>query len=176
MQTSMKEIAIEIGNWLSPILNIVEAILFAVFVFALTMKASAGIPVDILLIVVLSTMALAYFFNAHATVNFDNVGAMDVFYHKLTSWGCAIGTMGILFCLQNWPQYEMMIWLGFANGLIVMPLVLYRKSKYRDIKLYTFRYVLRILVISLFGFTLAYVPNDLLSEKEINSITRVEEM
>jgi len=176
MQTSMNEVAIKIGNWLAPILNIVEAILFAIFVFALIMNTSTGMSVDILLIVVLSTMALAYFFHGHATVNFVNVGAMDVFYHRLTSWGCAIGTLGILFCLQNWPGYEMMIWLGVANGVIILPFVLYRKSKYRDIKLYTFRYVLRIIVICVFGFTLAYVPNDLLSEKEIHSTTSVEEM
>jgi len=70
----------------------------------------------------------------------------------------------------------MMIWLGVANGVIILPFVLYRKSKYRDIKLYTFRYVLRIIVICLFGFTLAYLPNGLLSEKEIHSTTSIEEM
>ncbi len=167
IQTVQNEQATKMGNWIATRLDKYEAIIFVILVFALILKATTNIPINTLIVLALMSMAIMYFFSAFANIIFDYAGGLDIFFHKLASWGCSIGIIGILFRLQSWANYDIMILVGCATILILLPFILYRKSKNEELKLFNSRYVLRIVLICLIGFFMAYAPDDVLIKSKI---------
>lgn len=174
IQTVQNEQATKIGNWIATRLDRYEAIIFLILIFALIVKTTTDIQVNILIVLAFMAMAIIYFFSGFANINFDYAGGLDIFFHKLASWGCSIGIMGILFRLQGWASYDLLIWVGCATMLIILPFILYRKSKNEELKLFNSRYILRIVLICLVGFFIAYAPSEVLIKSKIIARPNIE--
>lgn len=163
------------GNWVATRLDKYEVVIFIILIFALIVKTTTDIPVNIFIVLSLMTMAIMYFFSAFANINFEHAGGLDIFFYKLTSWGCSIGIIGILFKLQNWANYQMMILIGCIVLVIILPVILYRKSKNEELKLFNSRYVLRVVLICIIAFLLSVAPNDVLVRSRIIAQPGIEE-
>jgi hypothetical protein len=164
------------GNWIAARLDKYEAVIFLVLIFALIIKTTTEIPINFLIVLVLMAMAIMYFFSGFSNINFDYAGGLDIFFHKLASWGCSIGIIGILFRLQSWASYDLLIWIGCATMIIILPFIVYRKSKNEELKLFNSRYILRIVLICIVGFFFAYAPNDVLVKSKIITQPNIEEV
>jgi hypothetical protein len=176
MQTTQNEQATKMGNWIAARLDKYEVVIFLVLIFALILKASTDTPIGIFIVLALVAMAIMYFFSGFANINFDYAGGLDIFFHKLASWGCSIGIIGILFRLKSWASYELLIWIGCATIIIILPFIVYRKSKNEELKLFNSRYILRIVLICFVGFLLAYTPNDVLVKSKIITQPNIEKI
>jgi hypothetical protein len=174
IQTTQAEQATKIGNWISLRLDKYEGFIFLALIIVLIIKTSTDMPVSIFIVLSLLSLAIAYFFSGFANINFDYAGGLDIFFHKLISWGCSIGIIAILYRLNNWLYFELFTWIGCGTIMIILPIILYRKSKNPDLKLYNPRYILRIIMICTIGFILAYLPNEVLKKSRIISTTQIE--
>jgi hypothetical protein len=176
MQTTQNEQATKMGNWIAARLDKYEAFIFLILIFSLIVRTTTEISINILIVLTLMTMAVMYFFSGFANINFDYAGGLDIFFHKLASWGCSIGIIGILFRLQSWASYDLLIWIGCATMIIILPFIVYRKSKNEELKLFNSRYILRIVLICFVGFLLAYTPNDVLVKSKIITQPNIEKI
>jgi len=174
IQTVQNEQATKMGNWIATRLDKYEVYIFLILIFALILKTTTYIPINSLIVLALMSMAVMYFFSAFANINFDYAGGLDIFFYKLASWGCSIGIIGILFRLQSWASYDLMIWVGCATILIILPFILYRRSKNEELKLFNSRFILRMVLICIIGFFMAYAPNDVLVKNKIVTQPNIE--
>jgi hypothetical protein len=78
------------------------------------------------------------------------------------SWGCSVTIVGILFRIGHWPGYDVMTTLGCATLIISLLVILLNKSKKPELKLFTSRWILRIMVIVIIGLTLKLVSTETL--------------
>ncbi len=170
------EQATKMGNWIATHLDNYEAIIFLILIFALILKATTAIPINTLIVLAIMTMAIMYFFCAFANINFDYAGGLEIFFHKLASWGCSIGIIGILFRIQNWASYELLILIGCLTMIIILPFILHRRSKNEELKLFNSRYILRMVLICVVGLMLAYLPNDVLAKSKIITQPNIEQV
>jgi len=170
IQATQNEQATKIGNWIAPRLDKFEIILFLVFIISLILKISTDLPVALLLIASLMTLSTLYFFAAFASINDEYAGGMESFLHKLASWSCSIILVGALFRIQMWPSSKLFLQIGCITLIIVLPIILYTKSKKAELKFFNVRYILRLVLILGLGLFLTFASSDILVNYNIISI------
>jgi hypothetical protein len=171
---TQNELVSKMGNWIASRLDKYEAILFLFFIVTFLLKLSTSIPVNILVVLTLMTLSSIYFFSAFASINDEYAGGLESFLHKLASWACSIVVIGIMFRLQKWFGYKNMILIGCCTLIIVLTIILYNNSKKPELKLFGSRYILRIIIICLIGFFLAFASHEVLVKNKIIENTSFE--
>jgi hypothetical protein len=174
IQATQNEQATKIANWIAPRIDNYEAILFLIFSIALILRISTAVPTDILMVLTLLVLAILYFFNAFAIIDDPYAGGVESFLHKLASWACSITIIGILFRIENWTNYKLMLMTGCCTLVIIFPIILYIKSKKTELTHFNSRYVLRIILICLVGFFLVFVSPDRLVKNKILKVPNIE--
>ena len=93
-----------------------ELVLFAITGTGLLLSFIQNATVGPITIVNLSVFSFFYAFLAQE--NRESESRTLQILHKATYFGFAVGTMGILFKVQNWPGARMMLQIGIALILI----------------------------------------------------------
>ncbi len=151
----------KIGNLISSGLEKYESIIFLIFLGGIILKAAAGFPVNIIMVLALSTLGTMYFLNAFSITKDENAGGIERFIQKIASFAESIGVIGILFKLQNWPGSSAMIINSSVILIILLPVILKIKSKKPELRIFTSRMILRIFLIAVLGLTLKFTSKDL---------------
>jgi len=174
IQSTHNEQISKIANWIAIRLEKYEVILALLFLGSLILKSFTQVPVNIIIVLSLMSLAILYFFSGFSSINDENVDGFEIFLNKLSFWGCSVGIIGILFRIECWAGYETMIRVGCFTIAIVLPFIIYIKSKKREMKHFNLRYILRIIVICIIGFFLAFASNDVLIKYKIIEIPKNE--
>jgi hypothetical protein len=157
IQSNQNEVSTQFGNWVAKKLDNYELILVVILAIVLILKILTTIQVGVFIILILGTLSTLYFFNGFAvyTEN-ENIGGLEYFIVKLASWGCSIATIGILFRLLSWPNNEIMLIIGSLTLIFSLIGVLVIKNKKPDLKLFSFRWIIRLLLIAILGLILRF--------------------
>ncbi|MBN1188067.1 MAG: hypothetical protein JXB49_37680 [Bacteroidales bacterium] len=171
---SQNEILVKIGNWISPRLDKYESIIALIFAVVVILKLNTDLKVGILLVLTLSTLSTLYFFNAYSFPDNDNAGGLERFVFKLSLLSGSVASVGILFCLQHWVGYDIMLSCGCITLAILLPVVLIIKSKKPDLMIFNNRLVIRIVVIAAIGLFLNFAPGNILINIGLNERVTIE--
>lgn len=164
---TQNEQASKIGNWILPRIDKYEVILALVFIMALFLKRSTTLPVGIFMVLSLLTLSTFYFFSGFAIIEDEHAGGIEIFVHKLASWSCSVGLISILYRLQGWVPYKIMAIVGCGTLLILLLVIFYLNSKKSELKIFGSRYIIRMILICILGFYLAYAPAGILIKQGI---------
>jgi hypothetical protein len=140
-------------NKLSPYLDKAELFMAAFILIALVFKIQHWPGAGIMLTVLLSTLAVMYFFNAFVQYTSPQLTRMDVFFNKLMYWGLAIGAQGLLFFLQKWPGGDMMILISSLTSVASIIYVLKVKNERPEAVVFSNRVLLRLIVFAVICIT-----------------------
>jgi hypothetical protein len=135
-------------NKLSPYLDKAELFMAAFILIALVFKIQHWPGAGIMLTVLLSTLAVMYFFTAFVQYTSPQLTRMDVFFNKLMYWGLAIGAQGLLFVLQKWPGGDMMILISSLTSVASIIYVLKVKKERPEAAVFSNRVLLRLVVFA----------------------------
>ena len=122
MQVQQNNNFTKIGSMISKRLNILETLIFLLFLLSLALK-SAGIINMTLPTILLTLLAIIYFFKSFEPLAGEN-NAQVIFIDKLIWMSLSISTLGILFRLLNSPGYNMMIIIGSVSLSLSFLLIL----------------------------------------------------
>lgn len=162
IQSNQNEQIIKIGNWVAARLNRFETILTFVFLLTMGLKMATKLDVNVLLILTLITLANLYFFNAFSV--YENAGGMEIFLNKIVSICCSVSIIGILFRIQHWSGYEIMLPISCTTLIVSLAIMLYLKSKNKGSKIINQRMIIRIVTIAAVGFIMLLMSNEPLKE------------
>jgi hypothetical protein len=174
IQNTQNEQVAKIGNWIATRLEKFEAILLLIFIASFMLKASTDLPVGILIVLTLMTLAAAYFFSAFAMINDEYAGSIESFLHKLASWSCSIAIIGILFTLESWNSSKLFLQIGCFALIFVIPAIIYINSKKTELKFFNSRYILRLVLVCSIGLFFVFASHDLLIKTKIIKIATNE--
>lgn len=160
IQSKQNEQLAKISNRLSPKLDKYEAILAFVFLIVLILQIVSDLQVGVFMTLTLSTLAVLYFFKAYSMPDDDNAGGMERFIDKLAYLSLVVGIIGILFRLENWQGYNEMLIIGTSTLIIIFPVILVMQSRKPDLKIFTNRMKLRIVIFVALGLLLYFTPAD----------------
>jgi predicted membrane channel-forming protein YqfA (hemolysin III family) len=109
---------------------------------------------------VLSTLAVFNFYNSFAPLKDEKAGGLGIFINKIVYFALSVGVIGVLFRLENWSGYDVMLMLGCISLAIGLAFVLFINSKESELKIFSSRVILRILVILAVGVLLYFTPRE----------------
>ena len=160
IQNKQNEALIKVSKWISPRIDKYETILVLIFLGVLILKVSGVFLSGILLTLILSTMAVLYYFMAFAVLEDEQAGGIENFIHKLIYFASSVGMIGILSKLQRWPNSNLMIMCGSITLAISLLIIMFVKSKKPELKIFPPRTMLRILFIAAVGLLLNFTPKE----------------
>jgi hypothetical protein len=160
IKSNQNEQLIKIGNWISRRLDKYEGILGSIFFIIIIVKISTELPVNFFITIILETLAILYFLNAFSVLNNQENDAFGLFVYKLSSLGFTMVIIGILFRIQNWPGYSIMLLIGSITMIISLIFFLIIKNKKPQITIFNSRWIIRTLLMAFIGFTLYFTSTD----------------
>jgi hypothetical protein len=140
-------------NKLSPYLDKAELFIAAFILIALVFKIQHWPGAGIMLTVLLTTLAVMYFFNAFAQITNPQLRMMDVFFNKVMYWGLSVGAQGLLFTLQKWPGGDMMVLISSVTSVVSILYVLKVKNESPEASVFSNRVLLRLIVFAVICIT-----------------------
>ncbi|MGE0637941.1 MAG: hypothetical protein AB7G44_04035 [Bacteroidia bacterium] len=140
-------------NKLSPYLDKAELFMAALILVALVFKIQHWPGAGIMLTVLLSTLAVMYFFSAFAQHTNPQLRMMDVFFNKVMYWGLSVGAQGLLFTLQKWPGGDMLVLMGSITSVASIIYVLKVKKERAEAAVFSNRVLLRLIVFAVICIT-----------------------
>ena len=160
IQSKQNEQLVKMSNRLTRKLDKYEVILALIFLVILLLHISSDFQVGVFMTITLSTLAVLYFFKAYSMSDDDNAGGLERFIDKLASLSLSVCLIGIMFRLENWPGYDKMLLIGSSTLVIILPIILVMQSKKPDLKIFSQRMKLRIVIIAALGLLLYFTPAD----------------
>jgi len=122
----------DIGNTVVQKFMKYEIPLALFFVFFLILKMSTELPASVFITLILSSLAILYYFSAFAIPN-EKADKVELFINKIAFIGCSVTLIGMLFKLQSWQGNNIMLWIGCTVLIILIPSILLIKSKKNDL-------------------------------------------
>ncbi len=176
-QNSQNELLIQTANRITKFLEKYEIVFVLLFAVCIIFHVYTSVPVNLIMIILLGTMATMYFFQAFSVTEDENAGAFEIFFFKLATEGSSIGVVGILFRLMAWPNFDFLLLIAGITLVATLLAIFIFKSKKPDLKIFTNALILRIFVIAAIGMLLYFASdNDLtkykLIEKTNSGITK----
>ncbi|WP_107038688.1 hypothetical protein [Brumimicrobium mesophilum] len=157
-------------NNLKPIDKISARVLKNEYLFiSLTVVAFALKPLNIqysnlITIVLLSTVSLAYVLAAQKSFPEEEAKEMNSFFFKLGGIASGIAIIGILFNILDFPNSKMLVIVGSTTVMIILGIIAINKDNKINMSLFSPTLKLRFLFISLISIVF------LLDEYEIIAI------
>lgn len=161
----------KIGQLIQRRLDKYELLLVALFIISILLKVAAFEPGEILLTLVLVTMACLYFFSSYGGIQQEQAGDLDTFLHKLLGWGSSVGCIGILFRIQNWEGYGLILLIGAATLAVSFIMLMIRIGKKPNLSAVYYRWIIRIVVMLSLIALLRLVPEESLKKWKLVSDT-----
>ncbi len=87
----------KLNDWLSTKFDTIEIILAFAFLLILLLESTGDLPLGSFKVIILSTLAMLYFFNAYLPVQDKLAGPIELFVYKLVSISLSISVIGIFF-------------------------------------------------------------------------------
>ncbi len=165
--------SILISNWIAPRLDKLETILGLSFLVGLILKMYSEIPSFFIIYLSLAALATVYFFNA-SSMEGENTDAWARIVNRLSSWGCSVACLGILFLTQNYPGSLNMISISSVTLILMFAAMVYLNSKLESGPVFGYRSLLRVLIIGLLGFALYFTPTEKLEDIGLMSPPEIE--
>ena len=162
MQVQQNNNFTKIGSMISKRLNILETLIFLLFLLSLALK-SAGIINTTLPTILLTLLAIIHFFKSFEPLAGEN-NAQVIFIDKLIWMSLSISTLGILFRLLNSPGYNMMIIIGSVSLSLSFLLILSVKKNKPQVAIFDKRYIIRVILMCLISLALKFTPSNNLVE------------
>lgn len=172
IQHQQNEQLIKIGTWVSHRLKKYEKILVIVFFTSLILKITSDMNLNILIVLTLQSLAILYFFKAFSVLENKNAGGIEMFLDKLFSMSASMGVIGILFRLQNWKGYEIMIMTGCVTLSIVIPFIWSIKSRKPNLEIFDNRMIFRGIIIVIIGLVLNFSSSENLVKSNIIEVPK----
>lgn len=160
LSKKQNELSIKIRNYLTDRLDKIELILALVFLTAMILRAYTNMTFDALIALSLSSLAILYFYKSNSISGLKILAVFHLFVYKLTSLGSAVGVIGILFQINQWPNSNALVLSSsviLSGGLIM---ILYIKFQQLDTKMFPFRLILRVVLIIALGLFLNFNAKD----------------
>jgi FtsH-binding integral membrane protein len=158
LQSKQNEQLIKIGNWLALKIEKYEMILAFLFSIVLLIRITGNFPVGVFLVLILSILATLYVLKAYSVSDDSNAGGIERFIDKLASLSLSVSMIGILFRFQHYPGYGPMLLMGSTTLVVVFLVILFLQSKKPELKIFTQRMKLRILIVAALGLLLYFAP------------------
>lgn len=173
-QLNKNEELAKIGNKISAPLNRYEPFI-AVFSLALIfLKNSTELKVGIFIVIILTSLAILYFFKAYARTDDENAGGGEIFVDKLISFSSSLTTIGILFRIQHWPGFNQMLLAGSGALAVLFVVILVLRSRKPELKLFSQRILIRVFILAALGLVLNFTPKSNLVKLGLDKEVKVE--
>jgi hypothetical protein len=160
VEYKQNEAITKISLWISERLDKYEIILAIAFLVFLFLNISGFLFGGTLMTLMLSTLAVFYFYKAFAPLEEEKAIGFDVFINKVVYFALSIGIIGILFRLQSWTGYDVMLQMACVLLAIGFVFIVYIKSKKPELRIFPSRLILRVLVVLVFGVLLHFTPRE----------------
>jgi hypothetical protein len=164
----------KLNDWLSTKFDKVEIILAFAFLLILLLESAGDLPLGSFKVMILSTLAMLYFFNAYMPVQDKLAGPIELFVHKLVSISLSVSVIGIFFRMMNWPGLAMMQILGPALLVVSFVVISYLQSKKPELTVFTKRLKIRVFIIAIIGLIVFLTPTEKLIEIGIMKERKIE--
>jgi len=148
------ELKHRIGNWIYQRIDFLELILVLIFAVAFALKTQFDIPVNPLIVISLSALSLVYFLSSFKIPEVDNPEAILMFANTLSGYSLSVVSIGILFNLMNFSGSNIMLIVGSLNLILILPTIIYMKSKNKAWDFFNNRYLIRLFIIAVSGIYL----------------------
>lgn len=156
--------AIKIVNIFARNLNRFELVLVLLFIIAIGLRISTNLATDLFINIILLTLSALYFFNGQVPSENEKVDELEVLLNKIVSWACTVSSVGILFRITQWQGADILTILGSFTLIISIVVIVLNKSKKPELKFFSARWIIRILVILILGLSLMFAPTDSLKK------------
>jgi hypothetical protein len=147
----------KIGNYFQQKILKYEIIILLLIVLLVGFKLFHLIQLGPILTLVLTSVAVVYFFSAFATPNENETSAFDIFIKKLISLGSSVALIGILFIAQNWPMGDTMITVGLLTLGMCLIYYIYQKLNSQDTAKYDQIIIIRLIVLLIISAGIYYI-------------------
>lgn len=164
----------KLNDWLSTNFDKVETILAFAFLLILLLESTVDLPLGMFKVMILSTMAVLYFFVAYLPIQDKHAGAIEIFVLKLVSISLSFSVMGILFRMMNWPGLAMMQFTGPALLVVSFVVISSLQSKKPELTMFTKRLKIRIFIIATIALIFFLTPTEKLIEIGIMKERKIE--
>ena len=149
-----------IADKVSARINTIEIIAAVVFAAGLVLRSS-NVPFDnVVLVISLSALALAYFLMSYRSSE-PEAGVIKKFVDKLGCWSSSITVVGILFQLLNYPGFDSLLMVGCTTLAPALVFVIIKNHEFDK------KTIIRIVMIVLIGGSLLLTPKEKLIEYKI---------
>ena len=109
---------------------------------------------NILIVLSLFALGLTYFLLSFALPESDKPEAMIIFANTLSGYSLSVSLIGILFKLMNFPGSDIMLLIGSITLILILPTIIYMKSKNKEWNFFNNRYLIRLFVFGASGIIL----------------------
>ncbi len=164
----------KINDWLSTKFDKFEIIFAFAILLILLLESTGDLPLGMFKVMILSTLAMLYFFNAYSPVEDKLAGPIEIFVHKLVSISLSISVIGILFRLLNWPHSIPFLFVGPVMLVVIFVVILYLQSKKPELTVFTKRLKIRVFIIAIIGLIIFFTPAEKLIEIGIMKERNIE--
>jgi hypothetical protein len=164
----------KLNDWLSTKFDTVEIILAFAFLLILLLESTGELPLGIFKIMILSTMAVLYFFVAFVPIEDKLAGPIEIFVNKLVSVSLSVSVMGILFRMMNWPEVAMMQIICPAILVVIFVVISYLQSKKPELTIFTKRLKIRVFIVASIALIFFLTPTEKLIEIGILKERKIE--
>jgi hypothetical protein len=164
----------KLNDWLSTKFDTIETILAFAFLLILLLESTGDFPLGSFKVIVLSTLAMLYFFNAYLPIEDKLAGPIEIFVNKLVSISLSVSVIGIFFRMMNWPHPIPFIFAGPILLGVIFVVILYLHSKKPELTIFTKRLKIRVFIIATIGLIIFFTPTEKLIEMGIMKERKIE--
>jgi hypothetical protein len=171
MQSFENQQAKKIGNYIKSKLIGYENGIVILLLLLIIIKSATHAPLGIFITILFLALATFYFLLAYADLDDELAGGLEIFIHKLASWSLSVSLIGILFLVQHWTFSDLFLRVGGLTLFACICAILWSKRKKPALRVFDFRYILRIIVLCTISLFLTFGGYKLISKDNgMNSI------
>lgn len=163
--TNRNEFAEKIAAYLHQRLLVIETVVAIIVLISIGLRANNVSSGGAILTVVLSALALVYFFTAYH-IDLSVTTAMEMFVNKLTAYALSTATIGLLFFIQSWPSPKSMI---LVSSSILVFVFIYGLIKTKNTKT-----IIRSAIFLILASCIYFIPREKFEELHIITIQPID--
>ena len=152
----MNEYQVKVANKINTIVQKYELIILLVVLLSIAMKLLTVPFFEQIFIPLLGIISTVYFFTSMAVSENNEITAIDKFAQKIIGLASAMTLIGILFTIQKWPNYELMILVGSISLSFALIYLIIRKTKNPEIEIFNKFLIIRVFILILVSVGLFY--------------------
>jgi len=153
-----------IKNLINKALERLELPFMFIFIIGIFLKVFSSLPVDFLITFILSILANLYVLSAYIISKTAQTNKIENTFNFVSSFFFAIGCIGIMFKLNNWPGAQNMLNICFVYILMIpVKFILVKKGIIQFNK----KLLIRMIFFGTIGISLMAIPQKTLLKYHI---------